>query len=957
VILWSVIGREKADRYLQRARQQAEQRKFQLAIDDYQTYLLEFPGDADVETAKRELSITKVRSKIDIGVPDWKAGLKELEDLVDRHRDEPEFGRLHEQISKFAEQIAKGVCQQAGREGDQKLFDVSDEALRLVERYTDDEDRREQILAEVRATRRTAEARILKKDVFDAAYAQMESALKRSKPFELLDARLDLIRHYAEAESDSRVETFLQKALDLERSLVQQQREEKAPEELPPVRSAPLVTFSASSRISRNELPSGRPVYVHGADCLYGLDAATGEPLWRHVTGWTLPFFPIELELGESAVLLYAERDQELQLLSRQTGQLIWRQSLPERAVGTPLIVGNQAFLSTEAGQLLQIDLSTGKRLGGLTFSQPLATGPLLLPETQHGLLIGERELAYLIELNPPAIVDVLYLGHGPRSVATAPIRMGPLVLVAENVSSDRARLRVFDTRQQTPELVQIDEATLSNKPEDQDSEDKESENKMSFPVQVIDAPVIRGNQLLVPSTPERVTAFTVSAEPGQPPLTRINYFQVPNPRLTSTWLLAGPDGQVWMASSAVRRMHLTTESFEASPNLAAVGIATQPIQMLGERMYVARRTVHGQAVQFSRLDRNDLAVGAWSTTVGDRILQATLNSSGELITLHDSGAVFRVMQNKLIEQPFLLKENGNVDLPDDLQSAPFAARLSDGRFAMAWGGAEPKLSFIRSTGQVIKDDTEALPDEPQTAPVDLDAGIVVALPGRLHLVGSSGQEEVKDFLLPVVEGRHADWNSLTRLDGMHLLSVEDSGLMRRIEFREEPLHLAEAGKLEPESPLVLEPLLTGNGRLVVVTEGKQLLEVAADSLQILSSRTLNSLPTGAWRTGDSLFLQLQNDTLVCLEDREELPERWNVSLSRQTVAGQPLEQQDTIVVPVAPQGVWVLKKESGEIVRKVNTPGSCSGDPMLIEGRVVIPLADGSLYLLPEPAEGGDQL
>ena len=67
----------------------------------------------------------------------------------------------------------------------------------------------------------------------------------------------------------------------------------------------------------------------------------------------------------------------------------------------------------------------------------PLASGLVLLPESQHGLLIGARDVAYLIELNPPSIVDVLHLGHGPGSVATDPIRMGPLVLVAENDRSD----------------------------------------------------------------------------------------------------------------------------------------------------------------------------------------------------------------------------------------------------------------------------------------------------------------------------------------------------------------------------------------------------------------------------------------------------------------------------------------------------------------------------------------
>lgn len=934
IILWSVIGQEEADRYLERAREQAEQRKFQLAIEDYQTYLLEFPGDADVETAYRELSITRVRSQIDIGVPDWEAGLKELEELVNRHRDEPNFPQFHDQISKFAEQIAKGVCDQAGREGNSDLFELSDSALRLVELYTDDEDHRDRILSEVGTARRAAEAQILRDSVFAAAYKQMETALEQSKPFELLDARLDLIRRYADAETDSQVKSFLQKALNLEQSLVQQNRVERAAVELPPLSDSPVTTLASSLRVSRNELPSGRPVYVRAADCLYGIDTATGEPIWRHVTGWEMPFFPIEVSLGEPALLLFSDRQKELQLLSRETGKPIWRQSLPKRAVGKPLIVGTQAFLSTEGGQLQQVDLSTGTILASLSCSQPLATSPLLLPESQHGLLIGARDLAYLIELNPPAVVEVLYLGHGSGAIATAPIRMGPLVLVIENDRADSVRLRVFDTRQKTPELVQTDEKRL--------------------PGRVIDAPVIRGKQLVIPSTPERITAFTVSAESEQPPLTQVSYFQVPNPRLTSTWITAGPAGQIWMASTALRRMHLTTESLEASSDVAAVGIATQPIQMLGDRLYVGRRPDFGQVVRFGRLDRNDFS-GAWRTSVGDEILQRNLNGSGELITLHDSGAVFRLQKSSETARSLELDANADVEIPDLSVSERFTAKFDDGRLAMTWGGAEPKLSVIRTTGQIERE--YELPAEPRAAPVDLDAGIVVALPGRLHLLANS-RSKTEEFLLPVVEGKSAEWSSLTRLDGTHLLSVEGTGLLRRIEYRKEPLpHLAEAGNLDLKTTIVIPPLLTSPDRLLIATGEKQLLRVAADSLQILTSKTLDSAPTGAWNVGDSVSLQLQNGSLVSLADDDQFTEKWRISFSGQNVAGRPLEHEDNLIVPVAPEGVWILKQESGEIVSKVRSPGTCAGDPLLRDGIVVIPLADGSLFFLPDPTEGGQQL
>ncbi|MBD3674837.1 MAG: FHA domain-containing protein, partial [Planctomycetaceae bacterium] len=44
VILWSLIDLEEADRYLAQARAQAEQRKFQKAIENYEQFLIKFPS-------------------------------------------------------------------------------------------------------------------------------------------------------------------------------------------------------------------------------------------------------------------------------------------------------------------------------------------------------------------------------------------------------------------------------------------------------------------------------------------------------------------------------------------------------------------------------------------------------------------------------------------------------------------------------------------------------------------------------------------------------------------------------------------------------------------------------------------------------------------------------------------------------------------------------------------------
>src|SRR5690606_9190114 len=86
----------------------------------------------------------------------------------------------------------------------------------------------------------------------------------------------------------------------------------------------------------------------------------------------------------------------------------------------------------------------------------------------------------------------------------------------------------------------------------------------------VRDPPAIRGRQLAISSWPERVTAFTVSADAGQPPLSPVAETQVAGAQSTSAWLETGPDDQIWMTSTAVRRLKLTTDSLEIDPSFTA---------------------------------------------------------------------------------------------------------------------------------------------------------------------------------------------------------------------------------------------------------------------------------------------------------------------------------------------------------------------------------------------------
>ncbi len=926
VVLWSLINLEEADRYLARARGQADQRKFQQAITDYEQYLLKFPYDAENETAYRELSLTHVRSYLDIGVPDLPAGLEELEELIARHRDEDGFNEMHGSISQYASQIANEACQEAADKRDTSIFQLSESALRLVDLYTAEKERAEQIHEEVKVARRSAEASILRHDVFDESIKKMETALKQGFPAELMSTRRDLISRYASAATDSRISKLLNDALRLEKkseTVSQEARQAEAPLE---TIDDSLITLAASTRISKEQLPSNRAVIAHAADCLYGVDSATGAPLWRHHIGWNMDFFPIEITVGQPSILCHSPLHRELQFLLRDSGKVIWRQPLEDKVTGPPLILGTEAFVTTDQGQLIKLDVNSGLIISQLTVSQPFSASAELLTDKKHLLAVGQKDVIYLLSRNPLELKEVLYTGHGPGAISVPPLRLGPFVLITENDQSDSCLLHLFDTRIENKLLAEV--------------------AKERLPGNIFDIPVLRGNELFVPASPERITAFTVSEEQGVPPLVKVDSHQVVNPKTTSTWLSAGPDGQVWMASTALRRLKLLTETLEASTDITALGYATQPMQLSGENLFVARRSPSTSSVRLSRYNRNTFT-GTWRTTLGNPLRQQRVNSAGELITLHDSGEIFRLRKTDFSHYGFQTSPNASLDFPEELDTPPRITQFSDGRFAVAWGGDDPQVVTIRPTGQV--ESTHKLSASPTTIPIDLQAGTTIGLPGRLHLFPRAGST-CEDYVLPVIDGKQEQWTAIVRVDEKHLICLDSSHTLRRIEYRSEPVkHLAIAGELTFDTPVTIAPTLTSSHHLVVIDQTNMLITLDSTTLQAVASRKLTNTPNKKIHVvNDVFFLQLDNGCLGCFSVDEQLTEQWNLPLDGNTIAGIPLQHDNHWLIPTSHSGIWRVSLTDGKIIHQLSTPGSCLGNPFLLNETPVAPLADGSLFMLP---------
>src|SRR5262249_33427244 len=150
---------------------------------------------------------------------------------------------------------------------------------------------------------------------------------------------------------------------------------------------------------------------------------------------------------------------------------------------------------------------------------------------------------------------QVVWLGHAPGAIDVGGVMMRSLLLLAENDRQDGCALRVFETEREDQKPLEVVTHRIHGR--------------------VRDMPVLRGKELFVPSIPERLTAFIVAESADDQTLTLIGEYQVKDAASGPVCLSTGPDGRVWMQSSALRRFEANRKSLLPSKQELATGVAS----------------------------------------------------------------------------------------------------------------------------------------------------------------------------------------------------------------------------------------------------------------------------------------------------------------------------------------------------------------------------------------------
>ncbi len=896
----------------------------------FETFLQAYPNGEYVEQARIGLHksrIQKYTAAESYSVAAVGEGLHEIDEFIRVCRDFDGFADERDDVRRFAQRIARVGAIVAKDQRRQEALDNSVAAARLMEQFAGQDGVPISTADDIRRLQQEAEAAILKQTILTDALAAIKTHLDAGDTFAALESRQALIDRYPVLTSDKDVGKMLDDILKREQELtkVEDVGTEASTAENQ-VTSRKAASLSLRTQATVDQVSQGRRVFAVGVDSCYGLDSETGEPLWKRNVGVNPPFMPLVVSASKPALLVYQSMTSELVLLDQADGSLMWRQSIPSRPTGEPIVFQQQIYLTTAAGELWKISVDTGKAISRVVFNQPVIGPPAISRDEKFMVVTGDQSVVYTLSVNPLQCAAVSYVEHRLGSVEAPILTTGRIMLLCDNDTADKARLRVLDVNSDTGKITVRYTDYVDGHVRDQCR--------------------IRGAELFVPSTPQRITAFSVNDEPdANPPISRIGANQLENASVSPMHLLAGPGGQLWMASQALRKFRLRTNALELSAESAAEGLHLRPIQLMDQNVFVTTNEAYSASVFFTKVDPQSMQ-GLWRTVIGTNVVAAAASDNNEsMILVSDFGEIFRVPLPTIKAGEFVMDRISRYDIPDKLQERVGGMVLKDGRVAAFCGGDEPSFWTFTASGQ-LEQKWPLLPTAPELQPVALADGVVVAVSGRLHMTANR-RGRVEDYRAAQGVGQQASWKSLVALSDTQVLAINSQNEAIRIEYRESPNpHLFEVSKTPLQQAVEVTPSVTGDLLFVATAEGN-LLALATTTLEQLGQVALGGVANDAPQTsGNRIFVQVARKEMKVFDSSPTLQQTGAVKLDGRFLVGAPIAVNGGGFVACFSDGqVILLDKDGNDSGKQILLGQAAQKGPFVIGSSLVVIGVDGSLY------------
>lgn len=460
--LWWIIERTRANRAYEAAIANYDSGDFATSGQRFRDFLRLRPNEARSSTARVLEALSRLRETSGGAAPQLAAALTMASKELPALSDEPAWTDRGMEAAEIVAGLARDLATRAQQTGATDTIQSAREAYKLHEELAGEAAVKQRERLKVDNVMAAAEAAVAKGETKSKALAEIDAALgnrQAAVAFRLRDA---LVNRYPDMGADPAVS----KRLDQSNQQVQENvkplgiKRDAVTSDDPETLGPPITVFARSRSAEAEGTPEpGEINVVSGGALTVGLDSRDGSVLWQRPSGNAAGFEPVSItDDSPPAVLAFDDRSKSLVKLALADGRLIWRQPLGDAPRQPPLVLGNRLILALPTlGQVLWIDLATGRIDDGLDMKWPLA-GSITTASNDKTLYIpADESVVFVVSTEDRSCQRSMYLGHSPGSMRVAPAKSGRFVFFAENheIRTGSLRTLLVDDRGQSPQRLQ----------------------------------------------------------------------------------------------------------------------------------------------------------------------------------------------------------------------------------------------------------------------------------------------------------------------------------------------------------------------------------------------------------------------------------------------------------------------------------------------------------------------
>jgi len=942
VLIWA-LTRQSGDKMLSLADEDYRGGSYAQAIHKYKAFLEKFPRHAGASVARVRIGTAQLRQATQGG--NWSSALQTAEEVLSTIAPERDFKEAHGELAAMLPAIAEGLAADARKKNDPVLLERARKALALANNagYVPKSLRPVSRLANVEESLAVTERQIARDNELEKTVAAMLAAVKESKTEDAYVACRKLLRQYPDLTNHSKLKQALLSVSAAQQGLVKQVSEAKEPEPLPAEETEVQTTVLAHCETTSKAEDAADyvvPAAVDGA--VYGLNAVTGEVLWRRFVGFETnpqsPSFP-PTPFGESPTedaLVVDAAGGVLLRMETGRGEIRWRFVLGEPLTTHPVLAGEKILVATAAGKLITIETESGRSPGFVQFPQSLSVAPVVDARRSVIYQIADHANLFVLSLNDGACRQVVFLGHDRGTITTAPLVMEDYLLITVNDGARDAELRIYAI--QPPK---------SDKPEPW----LKLVQSIRLGGHVQTPPLADGRRVLITTDAGLVRLFELGAGDAKNPFRELAETAIEgSSHLIRYPLLRG--GQFWIADTRLTKYDVQAARGRLMPSWIAEegGVFIQPPRLVAGMIICVRRKLGMPGAIVSAVAMQE-PKQFWQTCLalppaGEPLVPAEENQA---VAVTAGGAIFRfnLHQGAIINKPVAAPDPFRLRKP-----IGHLLRLPDGLVAISCAAEDEQIGVFDPRQPTPLVYWLKTPAPLSCGPIALGQKLLVCTKaGQILLLDAQSGAPLGEPFQPQIEpNTQIDWLPPIAVNDKEAVVSDGKTKLYRLEFRAEPRpHLAAAAEVTLAAPAV--PALAVLGETVYCPNannqliGFSLPKLTPGKETALSGRCI----WGPYRLNDRLLLATEDGSLFCVDDKAQ--RLWQASLEHDSPVGAPLQLADHIFLST--RGGTVRRLESGsgkELGRQELKCSLATGPVPIANNKLLVGGHDGTFYELRQP-------